>query len=251
MRRTFIAGNWKMNTDLDSAKELAKGLAQIPASDVDVALIPPAVYLSSVGAIISDTPLSLGAQNMHSEPSGAYTGELSGAMLKDIGCRYVLCGHSERRTLFGESSEWIGVKVAAAHRSHLLPILCIGETLEERQAGKVAEILVHQLDRGLAQLTPQQVSSTTVAYEPVWAIGTGLTATPEQAQDAHRLIRTRLADKFGDSIAAEVRIQYGGSVKPQNAAELLQQPDIDVALVGGASLNTESFAAIIKAASLP
>lgn len=251
MRKIFIAGNWKMNTDLQSAKDLAAGLTQVDASNVDVAVIPPSVYLSSVGTVLTDSPVSLGAQNMHSEKSGAYTGELSGTMLKDIGCSYVLCGHSERRTLFGESSEWVGVKVAAAHQSGLLPILCIGETLEEREAGKVAEVLIHQLDRGLAELTPDQVSTTTIAYEPVWAIGTGRTASPEQAQDAHRMIRSRLAETFGSSISETVRIQYGGSVKPQNAAELLQQPDIDGALVGGASLNAESFTAIIEASPQP
>jgi len=251
MRKIFIAGNWKMNTDLQSAKDLAAGLTQVDASNVDVAVIPPSVYLSSVGTVLANSPVSLGAQNMHSEKSGAYTGELSGTMLKDIGCSYVLCGHSERRTLFGESSEWVGVKVAAAHQSGLLPILCIGETLEEREAGKVAEVLIHQLDRGLAELTPEQVATTTIAYEPVWAIGTGRTASPEQAQDAHRMIRSRLAETFGSSISETVRIQYGGSVKPQNAAELLQQPDIDGALVGGASLNAESFTAIIEASPQP
>ena len=249
MRTSFIAGNWKMNTDLVSATALAESLTKETFTNVDVAVIPPSVYLASVGSALQNSRISLGAQNLHSEASGAYTGELSGHMLKDMKCSYVLCGHSERRTLFGESSEWIGTKVAAAHRAGLLPILCIGETLEERESGKIAQVLIHQLDRGLAELKADDVAGTTIAYEPVWAIGTGRTASPEQAQDAHKLIRERLTESFGDSIAQAVRIQYGGSVKPNNAAELLQQPDIDGALVGGASLNAESFSAIIKAAS--
>jgi triosephosphate isomerase len=248
MRKSFIAGNWKMHTNTIQAQELAKSLALSTGKDVDVAVIPPAVYLSVVSAALHGSNIRLGARNMHPEQSGAYTGELSGTMLKDVGCRYVLCGHSERRTLFGESSEWIGVKVAAAFDAGLLPILCIGETLEERDAGQVAKVLVHQLDRGLAKLNGQQVTQTTVAYEPVWAIGTGRTASPEQAQDAHRMIRTRLAESFGTEVAESIRIQYGGSVKPHNASDLLSQPDIDGALVGGASLTAESFAAIITAA---
>jgi triosephosphate isomerase (TIM) len=248
MRKSFIAGNWKMNTTIDQAKELANSLALSTTTDVDVAVIPPSVYLSAVSDALHGSNVLLGAQNMHPEQSGAYTGELSGGMLKDVGCHYVLCGHSERRTLFGESSEWVGVKVAAAFDAGLLPILCIGETLEERDAGQVAEVLVHQLDRGLNKLSGHQVSQVTVAYEPVWAIGTGRTASPEQAQDAHRMIRSRLSQAFGADIAESVRIQYGGSVKPHNASDLLSQPDIDGALVGGASLTAESFAAIITAA---
>ena len=249
MRTSFIAGNWKMNTDLATGTALANALANESFPGIDVAVIPPSVYLSAVGSSLGGSAIKLGAQNLHSEASGAYTGELSASMLKDIGCTYVLCGHSERRTLFGESSEWVGTKVAAAHRGGLLPILCIGETLEEREAGKVADVLIHQLDRGLAELQATDIATTTIAYEPVWAIGTGRTASPAQAQDAHRLIRERLTESFGDAIAQAVRIQYGGSVKPNNAAELLMQPDIDGALVGGASLDAESFSAIIKAAS--
>jgi triosephosphate isomerase len=248
MRTQFIAGNWKMNTTVAEALDLAQALAKADFQGVDVAVIPPTCYLPLVASSLTGSRVALGAQNMHTEARGAYTGEVSGTMLTEIGCTYVLCGHSERRTLFGESAEWVGQKVAAAHHQGLLPILCVGETLEERDAGQVASVLTHQLGRGLAHIGSAEVAKTTLAYEPVWAIGTGRTASPQQAQEAHALLRAQLSDIHGDEIAQAVRIQYGGSVKPHNAAELLGQPDVDGALVGGASLRVDSFRAIIEAA---
>ncbi|MGM0575027.1 MAG: triose-phosphate isomerase [Myxococcota bacterium] len=249
-RRPVIAGNWKMNTTLDEATDLASAVAERSKGvrQAEVLVIPPACFLEQVAEAVTGSPVSVGAQNMHPEPGGAYTGEIAGPMLESMGVSHVLCGHSERRQLFGESPEWVGRKVAAAHRHGLTPILCVGETLEERQDDRTEAVVVEQIDRGLAQLTAAQVSHTIVAYEPVWAIGTGHTATPEQAQEVHASIRRRLGDRFGQDVARTVRIQYGGSVKPQNAESLLAQPDIDGALVGGASLKADSFTQIVEAA---
>jgi triosephosphate isomerase len=248
-RRSLVAGNWKMHTDRDGAVALAQGVAAAVAGldGVDVAVIPPSCFLESVGVALRGSAVALGAQNMHSAASGAFTGEISGAMLDSLGVRLVLCGHSERRHVFGESSAFVGQKVTAAHAQGLTPVLCVGETLEDRDAGRTEAVVAEQLDLGLAGLNAAQVEATVIAYEPVWAIGTGRTATPAQAQEVHRFVRARLADAHGQGVADAVRIQYGGSVKPDNAAELMAQPDIDGALVGGASLDAASFGRIVRA----
>ena len=246
-RRRIVAGNWKMNTDASSAVELARAVARDAAPGVDLLLIPPACFLAHVTAETADSSVAVGAQNMHPAQQGAFTGELSAPMLKSLGVGYVVCGHSERRHVFGESSEFVGEKVAAAHEHGLCPIVCVGETLDDREANRTDAVVLGQLDAGLASLNATQVMATIVAYEPVWAIGTGRTATPEQAQDVHATIRGRISERFGAEVGDAVRIQYGGSVKANNAAELLGQPDIDGALVGGASLDAGSFLAIARA----
>ncbi len=249
-RRRIIAGNWKMNTDLEGAVALAKGVVETTADvagEVDVVVVPPMPLVYPVAQAIGDSHVGVGAQNMHPERGGAYTGEASGPMLNSVGCRYVVLGHSERRQLFGETSAFIGEKVASAHAQGLTPILCVGETLEEREADETEAIVGAQLEQGIAGLTADQVARTVVAYEPVWAIGTGRTATPEQAQAVHAFLRGVLTSRIGAERAALVRIQYGGSVKPANAAQLLGQPDIDGALVGGAALKADSFSAIVHA----
>jgi len=241
-----------MNTDSSSAVELAKAVAQgsvdIAGTSVDVALIPPFVYLQAVNEAASGTPSAIGAQDVYFEEKGAFTGEISVAMLKDIGCTYVLCGHSERRHVIGETDELINKKLSAAISGGLLPILCVGELLEERKAGKMAKVVTSQITKGLAGLSADKMEAVTIAYEPVWAIGTGETASPEQAQEVHALIRKLLTELYSEDLAQTIRIQYGGSVKPENAAELMGQTDIDGALVGGASLNPDDFLGIIRAA---
>ncbi|MCB9785336.1 MAG: triose-phosphate isomerase [Deltaproteobacteria bacterium] len=248
-RRCLIAGNWKMHTDRQGAEALARAVAEATASltDVDVVVIPPACFLEAAGAALAGSAVALGAQNMHPEAKGAFTGEIAGPMLASLGVRYVLCGHSERRHVFGERASFVGDKVRAAHAHGLTPVLCVGETLEDRDAGRTQSVVAEQLDAGLAGLTGSQVRDTVIAYEPVWAIGTGRTASPEQAQEVHAFIRARIRDAHGADCARALRIQYGGSVKPDNAAELLGQPDIDGALVGGASLDAASFASIAAA----
>ena len=252
MRKSFVAGNWKMNTDSHSSVSLAEGVAagtsEIAGHKVDVAVIPPFVYLQSVARILSASSIAVGAQDIYYERQGAFTGEISASMLKDIGCIYVLCGHSERRHVIGETDELINKKVSAAISGGLLPILCVGELLEERQNDKTSEVVTRQIKGGLAGLGAEKVSAVTVAYEPVWAIGTGLTATPQQAQEAHNLIRKLLGEMYDGQVAEEIRILYGGSVKTDNAAELMGQQDVDGLLVGGASLNADDFVAIIKGA---
>lgn len=248
-RRCVIAGNWKMHTERASAVALATEVAQAVAAltKVEVAIIPPACFLDAVGQALAGTTVSLGAQNVHPAAQGAFTGEVSVTMLRSLGVRYVLCGHSERRHVFGESSEFIGQKVRAALAGGLIPVLCVGETLEDRDASRTEAVVSAQLDLGLEGLDATQVRATVIAYEPVWAIGTGRTATPAQAQEVHAFLRARLKAAHGAECADAVRIQYGGSVKPDNAAELLAQPDIDGALVGGASLDAASFAKIAAA----
>jgi len=250
-RKRIIAGNWKMNTDASGAQELTGALLKAGAGEAsegaDLVLIPPTCFLPLVLEAAAGSSLKVGAQNLHPAERGAYTGEVSGPMLVSLGVDYVLCGHSERRHLFGESSALVGEKVRAAHSHSITPILCVGETLEEREQGRTDAVVLSQLDQGLRDLSPERARATIVAYEPVWAIGTGLTATPEQAQAVHRAIRHRIESSFGEDTAAAIRIQYGGSVKPSNAAELLGQEDIDGALVGGASLQAESFLAIARA----
>ncbi len=247
----LVAGNWKMYTDLAGAVRLASEVARATdgrAEHVTVAVCPPFTALEAVAEMIRDTPLRLGAQTMHAEEQGAFTGEVSAPMLTSVGCHYVILGHSERRQLFGETDADVNEKVRAALRHGLVPIVCVGETLDEREAGDAEAVVERQLDDGLAGITPADGSDLVVAYEPVWAIGTGRTATPEQAQAMHRMIRARLAERFGP-LGREVELLYGGSVKPGNAAELFAQPDIDGGLVGGASLEAEAFAAIVDAAA--
>ncbi len=248
-RTPYIAGNWKMNTDRSSAVELAKGLAGAVGSieAVDVGLTPPAVYLPAVIEAVAGTSIKVGAQNVFYEDNGAFTGELSTAMLKDVGCDYVILGHSERRHVIGESDELINRKVLKALADGMEVILCVGELLDEREADQTAEVVTRQTKVGLEGVAKADMSRVTIAYEPVWAIGTGKTATPDQAQDVHAMIRKLLGDLYDASVSDATRIQYGGSVKPGNAAELLGQPDVDGALVGGASLKVDDFAAIVKA----
>ena len=251
-RKSFVAGNWKMNTDSHSGVKLAEdvvsGCEDTAGSKVDVAVCPPFVYLQQVANTLSSSRVALGAQDVYFEQKGAFTGEISSAMLKDVGCTYVICGHSERRHVIGETDELINKKVHAAILGGLLPILCVGELLEERKANKTAEVVTRQLKKGLAGISPEKMLAVTIAYEPVWAIGTGLTATPQQAQEVHALIRGLLAQMYNKKIASETRVQYGGSAKPDNAGELMGQEDVDGLLVGGASLKAEDFVAIVKAA---
>jgi len=253
MRKPFVAGNWKMNTDSQTsvqlAKDIAAGSSNLAGDDVDLAVYPPFVYLQAVINALSSTTIAVGAQDMFYEQNGAYTGEISASMLKNLGCSRVLCGHSERRHVIGESDELINKKLTAAINSGLLPTLCVGEIIEERKADKTSDVVKRQIQKGLAGLNREKAAAVTIAYEPVWAIGTGLTATPQQAQEIHSLIRKLLADSYNQQLAEETRILYGGSVKPANAAELMAQKDIDGALVGGASLKSQDFIAIIKAAT--
>jgi triosephosphate isomerase len=251
MRKPFIAGNWKMNTDSHSAVKLAegvvKGCGDTAGAKVDVAVCPPFVYLQAVAGALSSSRVALGSQDVYFEQKGAFTGEISSAMLKDVGCAYVICGHSERRHVIGETDELINKKVHASISGGLLPILCVGELLEERKTDKTTEVVTRQMKKGLAGISEEKMSAITIAYEPVWAIGTGLTATPQQAQEVHALIRKLLAELFNRKLAEEIRIQYGGSVKPDNANELMNQQDVDGLLVGGASLKSDDFVAIVKA----
>ena len=251
MRKSFIAGNWKMNTDVHSSVKLAEGVVSgckdIAGSKVDVAVCPPFVYLQQVSKALQSSHVALGSQDIYFEQKGAFTGEISAAMLKDVGCAYALCGHSERRHVIGETDELINKKVHAAILGGLLPILCVGELLDERKANKTDEVVTRQMKKGLAGLIAEKMSAVTIAYEPVWAIGTGLTATPQQAQEVHAMIRKLVAQMYDRKIADAIRIQYGGSVKPDNAGELMSQEDVDGLLVGGASLKAEDFVAIVKA----
>lgn len=250
MRRPFVAGNWKMNTDRASGVSLAKEIAtEIGAnSAVEVAVAPPFVYLPAISEAIAGSGVGLAAQNAHFEDQGAFTGEVAPGMLADVGCDYVILGHSERRQIFGETDELINKKLAAVIQQGLKVILCLGETLEERDGNETELVLERQLSGGLAGRSAEELKDLVIAYEPVWAIGTGRNATPEQAQSAHAFIRGWLSNQIGARIGESTRIQYGGSVKPENAAELLSQADVDGALVGGASLKAESFLAIIRAA---
>jgi triosephosphate isomerase len=250
MRKKFIAGNWKMNTARTDGAALAAAVAKGVGSvaDVEVAVCPPSLYLAAVGQAIAGSAVGLGAQNCYHEAKGAFTGEVSPAMLVDVGCRYVILGHSERRQIFKESSGDVNRKVLAALAAGLTPIVCVGETLEERQAGRTTAVVREQIEHSLANLAAEQVMKLVIAYEPVWAIGTGVVATPQQAEDVHADLRKLLETRYNSAVAARVRIQYGGSVNAENAATLLSQPNIDGALVGGASLKAESFLAIVAAA---
>jgi triosephosphate isomerase len=248
MRKPFICGNWKMNTVRSEAVVLAEATGQAAAefAGVEVGACPPAPYLEAVIAAAKATPLVVGGQNMYFKENGAFTGEVAGPMLADLGCTYVILGHSERRHVFDESDDLIAKKVRAAFEFGLKPILCVGELLEEREAGDTEAVVRRHVTSGLESLAKDQAAETVIAYEPVWAIGTGHTATPDQAQDVHAFIRGLLADLYDADLAQAVRIQYGGSVKPENAADLMSQDDVDGALVGGASLKADSFSELIK-----
>jgi len=248
-RTNFVCGNWKMNKTVGEALALVDGvMAQVAGmSGVEVAVAPPYSALHAVGQRLKGSAVKLAAQNVHFEPKGAYTGELSVEMLKDVGCSYAIVGHSERRQYFGETDDSCAKKVAALNAGGLRAIYCVGETLEQRDAGKALDVVTTQLLGGLAEIDGETVALQTIAYEPVWAIGTGRTATPDQAQEVHEHLRKVLTDKYGEAVAQAVRIQYGGSMKPGNATELLGQADIDGGLIGGAALKAEDFAAICKA----
>lgn len=250
MRKAFVAGNWKMHGSKASILTLVSELnAKVgEVGSVDVAVCPPAIYIDFVTRSLSADKIAVGAQNMAEEPvQGAYTGEHSVAMLKDFGCGYVILGHSERRALFGETDAQVARKVAVALQNGVAPILCVGETLDQRESGVMEAVIATQLDAVIAEVGIAAFERIVIAYEPVWAIGTGKTASPAQAQEVHAFIRNKLA-KLDADVAQKVIIQYGGSVKPDNAAELFSQPDIDGGLIGGASLNADDFIAICKAA---
>src|SRR4051794_30876382 len=251
MRKKIVAANWKMHMTQAESEEFVRSvlLDLGDISDVDVVIVPPFTAIAKVTEALGKAQnIKVGAQNMHWERSGAFTGEISAAMLRDLFVRYVVLGHSERRTLFGETDDIVNRKVRAAHEATLRPIGCVGEPLEQRDAGRVEEILSTQLSASLAELSAKELQETVIAYEPVWAIGTGRNATPDQAQQAHAFIRQTLAGMSDQGTADKMRIQYGGSVKPSNARDLMWQADIDGALVGGASLEPRSFAEIINAA---
>ncbi len=251
MRKKIVAANWKMNmTQAETARFIESFLLEIgDIRDVDVVIVPPFTAIPKVTEALGKAQdIKVGAQNMHWEHNGPFTGEISAALLRDLFVRYVVLGHSERRTLFGETDEIVNRKVRAAHEATLRPIVCVGETLEQRDSGKVKKVLSKQLRGSLAGLEPKELQETVIAYEPVWAIGTGRNATPVQAQEAHAFIREVLGQISDSATADRIRVQYGGSVKPDNARELMQQADIDGALVGGASLDPRSFARIVNAA---
>jgi triosephosphate isomerase len=247
-RKLIIAGNWKMNKTVAEALDLVRSLKVELSNvkEVDIVVCPPFTALSEVSRDILDSNIRLGAQNMSENNVGAFTGEIAAVMLKEFSVRYVILGHSERRQYQKESDALIAKKAAAVHAAALKPIVCVGETLAEREASQTEKVLETQVRGSLAGLTKDQMVETIIAYEPVWAIGTGKTATTQQAQEAHAFIRRLLVKRFDDSVARKVRIQYGGSVKPSNARELMSQPDVDGALVGGASLEARSFADIVK-----
>ena len=247
-RKLIIAGNWKMNKTVAEALTLVEDLKRDLANvkEVDIVVCPPYTALESVSKAVLDSNIKLGAQNMSENNFGAFTGEIAAGMLKEFSVRYVILGHSERRQYQKESDALIAKKAAAVHAASLKPIVCVGETLAEREGNLMEKVLDAQVRGSLAGLTKEQMVETIVAYEPVWAIGTGKTATTQQAQDAHAFIRKTLASMFDEGTAKKVRIQYGGSVKPNNANELMSQPDVDGALVGGASLESRSFADIIR-----
>ena len=248
MRTPMIAGNWKLHNTLDEARRLATGLVDgcSGLDDREIVIAPAFTALTAVAGILSGSPLQLAAQNCYPEASGAFTGEVSAALLKDAGCAYVILGHSERRQLMGESDGFVRSKVLSALAADLRVILCIGETLQEREAEQMLEVLTRQVREGLAGVPAEQMQHLVIAYEPVWAIGTGKTATPDQAQEAHSFVRGLLQGLYTPEIAAQTRILYGGSVKPDNVDQLMAQADIDGALVGGASLKVDDFLRIIR-----
>jgi len=248
MRRPIIVGNWKMQKTVPEAVALVQALKGSVAdvTDVEIGVAPPFTALLAVAEVIRNSPIALVAQNMHWEASGAFTGEISATMLMDVGCSRVIIGHSERRQYFAETDETVNRKLLAALRTTLNPILCIGETLEQREGNATFGVLEGQIRHGLTGIAPEAMPRLVIAYEPVWAIGTGRTATPEQAQEVHAFIRNLLATLYGKTLADELRIQYGGSVNAGNIQALMAQPDMDGALVGGASLDAASFAQIVS-----
>jgi len=250
MRKLFLAGNWKMNLDQRRSVELARALSEEfgRLDTVRLAVCPPFVYLRAVAEVLAGSVIGLGAQNMYTEAEGAYTGEVAGPMLLDVGCRYVILGHSERRHVIGERDEVINAKVRKALQFGLEPIVCIGEKLEEREAGRTEQVVSGQLRAALQGVDEAHMGKVTVAYEPVWAIGTGRNATPAQAEEVHALLRRLLAEMYDGRVAESTVIQYGGSVKPENAGDLMAMPNVDGALVGGASLKADVFSGIVRAA---
>ncbi|MEZ6048162.1 MAG: triose-phosphate isomerase [Planctomycetaceae bacterium] len=250
MRKLLVAGNWKMNTTTDSATALAGALADKvqQESSIEVLLCPPFPYLTTVKEKVSGSSIKLGAQNCYHEAEGAFTGEVSAGMLLDVGCDCVILGHSERRHVMGETDSDINKKTVAALEKGLCVVLCVGELLEEREAGKTNEVLKTQMEGGLAGVSAEALKNVVIAYEPVWAIGTGVTATTEEAESAHDFLRKWLTSNYNETAAEAMQILYGGSVKPDNAEELMSQPNVDGALVGGASLKADSFGGIIDAA---
>ena len=249
-RKYLIAGNWKMNTTASESEDLIAEINSLVGqqTQVQVCICPPFTSLQKSSGLVEQTEVLLGAQNMSAEPSGAFTGEISAEMLRDLYVNFVILGHSERRQYFGETNESINLKVLAAVQNNLKPIYCIGETLEERESDKTLEVVKTQVQDGLANFPLSEVENLVLAYEPVWAIGTGKTATDEMAQEVHAYVRGLLVDLFGDAAGSGVRILYGGSMKPENASGLLSQPDVDGGLIGGASLNAKSFCAIVDSA---
>lgn len=253
----LVAGNWKMNLDLVAARQLASALRSAvsgldgvgPSGRVDVAVCPPFVNIDALYGILHGSGIKIGAQNMHAAESGAYTGEISASMLRAVGCHYVILGHSERREYFGETDAGVQEKAIQAMNHRMVPIVCVGERLDDRDGGREEAVVGEQLKEGLKEMSLSGSRELVIAYEPVWAIGTGRTASPEQAQAMHAFIRSHLVSQFGEAIGGGVDILYGGSMKPDNAAELLAQPDVNGGLIGGAALKADAFVAIIKAAA--
>ena len=247
-RRPLIAGNWKMFKTCSEAVETAKLLVTLVSADVDVDVMiaPPFTALAQVSDVVKGTCISLGAQNLYSEPEGAYTGEISPSMLVSAGCRYVIIGHSERRQYFGETDESVNKKIKSSINHGLIPIMCVGESEKEREFNETFSVLDKQVKNGLEGFSHDDLKTLVIAYEPVWAIGTGKTATADQAQEVHKFLRTMLETNFGNMLAKSMRILYGGSVKPNNIEELMSMPDVDGALVGGASLDPEKFSKIVQ-----
>ncbi len=249
-RKKIIAGNWKMNKSVAEAEDLTTGIRRALAevSDVDVVLCPPFTAIKAVGDILSDTAIKIGAQNMHWEGYGAYTGEVCAAMLRDLYCHYVILGHSERRQYFGETDAGVNGKAVQAISHNLVPIVCVGETLDQRDSGDASRIVARQVELAVENIDVTNSGSLVIAYEPVWAIGTGRTATPDQAQEMHGLIRDRLCSQFGSDIGNDIDILYGGSMKPDNAASLLSMKDVNGGLIGGAGLKADDFSLIVRSA---
>ena len=248
LRRVIIAGNWKMNKNIGESIDLANSIKRslYDVEEVEIVVCPPFTSLSDVNEITMETNIKLGAQDCFWQAEGAFTGEVSAAMLKNVGCEYCIIGHSERRQLFGETNETVNKKLKVLLKENIKPIVCVGEKLEERKSGKTFDIIKDHVVNSLAGISKEEMSRTVIAYEPVWAIGTGVNATKEQAEEAHKYIRTLLGQMHGDEVAKSVRIQYGGSVKPENIRELILQEDVDGALVGGASLKADSFVQLVK-----
>lgn len=248
MRRIIIAGNWKMNKNISESIDLANSIKRslYDVEEVEIVVCPPFTSLSDVNEITMDTNIKLGAQDCFWQTEGAFTGEVSAVMLKNVGCEYCIIGHSERRQFFGETNETVNKKLKVLLKENIKPIVCVGEKLEERKSGKTFDVIKDHVVNSLAGISSEEMSRTVIAYEPVWAIGTGVNATKEQAEEAHKYIRTLLGQMHGDEVAKSVRIQYGGSVKPENIKELILQEDVDGALVGGASLKADSFVQLVK-----